>query len=114
MKLSSITYAAVLYLTAYSALAGEASVKCTATALDTEGKAITLAGVRYYYGKAADQLTKVLTAKAPDCSMKFTSLDAGTWYFTAKSYTADGSESASSNVVTRVVVAAKAVAPVLE
>jgi hypothetical protein len=103
----------ILLLLPALASAGEASVKCTAAALDTEGKAITLSGVRIYYGKAPDQLTKVLTAKAPDCSAKFTGLDAGTWYFAARSFTADG-ESVSSNVVTREIARALAVAPVLE
>jgi hypothetical protein len=114
MKLSALAYIGALSLMAYTAHAGDASVKCSAAALNTEGKAITLAGVRIYYGRDPAALVKLVTAKSPDCSASFTGLDAGTWYFSAKSFTADGSESAASNVVTRVIKAALPVAPVLE
>jgi hypothetical protein len=98
------------------AMAGESVIKCSAQAIDTDGKAIILAGVRFYYGKNKDALTpKDVPVKADGtCDYKFTSMDAGTWYFSAKSFTADGAESAASNVVTRTIKAAPAVAPVLE
>jgi ABC-type proline/glycine betaine transport system substrate-binding protein len=109
----SIAYAVVLYLIAYSAFAGEATVKCTAEAKDTDGKTITITAVRYHFGQAADKLTSTVDAKAPDCTNTFKNLAPGDWYFMAQSVS-NGVEGAQSNIVKRTIVAAKAVAPVLE
>lgn len=105
----------VFSLVSASVNAGERLVECSAQAIDTEGKAIVLAGVRYYFGKSKDALVKTLDAAAiANCRQKFTGLDAGTWYFGAKSYTADGTESELSNIVSVVVPKAAPVAPVLQ
>jgi hypothetical protein len=110
----SIAYAAVLYLIAHSAFAGEAPIKCTATPVDTEGKAITLVTVRYYFGKSKDALTKPYDKPWNDCNMKFTGLDAGTWYFAARSIDKDGAMSELSNVLSFEIAKPLPVPPVLE
>lgn len=104
---------AALLLAGSIAHAGETSIKCTAEAKDTEGKAITITAVRYHYGRAADKLSSSVDAQAPDCSNKFTDLAAGDWYFVANSVTKSG-EGKPSKVIKRTIEEAKAVAPVLE
>jgi hypothetical protein len=106
-------YLAALLLMPFIASAGEATVKCTAAAVDTDGKAITITAVRYHFGQAADKLTSTVDAKAPDCSNTFKNLAAGDWYFVAQSV-ANGVEGNQSNIVKRTIVPAKAVGPVLE
>jgi hypothetical protein len=104
----------VLSLLANTAFAGEAPVKCTAQALDVEGKPAELTIVRYAYGKSKDALTKTYDKPWNDCGMKFTGLDAGTWYFAARSVAKDGTQSELSNIVDFVIAKAAPVAPVLE
>lgn len=113
MKYSIAYAAAFLYLIAYTAFAGETTVKCTAAALDTDGKAITITAVRYHFGQAADKLTSTVEAKAPDCTNTFKNLAAGDWYFMAQSVSG-GLEGLQSNIVKRTIAPAKAVGPVLE
>jgi ABC-type proline/glycine betaine transport system substrate-binding protein len=103
----------ILLLLPALASAGEASVKCAAASLDTDGKAITITSVRYHFGQAADKLTSTVDAKAPDCSNTFKNLAAGDWYFMAQSVT-NGIEGLQSNIVKRTIAPAKAVGPALE
>lgn len=104
----------VLSLLASTAIAGEAPVKCTAQAVDTDGKATELSIVRYHYGKSKDALTKTYERPWNDCKMTFTGLDAGTWYFGARSIAKDGTQSALSNIVEFTIAKPVPVAPVLE
>jgi hypothetical protein len=112
MKQFALRLAAGL-LVAALAHGGEATVKCTAEAIDTEGKAVVITAVRYHFGQAEDRLTSSVDAKAPDCSNTFKNLAPGDWFFVAQSVTKDG-ESLPSNVVKRTIAKPKAVAPVLE
>lgn len=95
------------------AFAGEVQLTCTAPTTNTDGTALTnLAGFRFYAGTSPTNLTQAIQVANPaKCETKLTSLAVATWYFAATAYTADGRESAYSNIVSRVITAVPAAVP---
>lgn len=70
---------------------------------NTDGTPLTnLAGYRINWGTAADARTSVVQVAANVSTHTISNLAAGTWYFGVKAFTTQGAESASSNVVSRV------------
>jgi hypothetical protein len=65
---------------------------------------MTFAGYRIVYGTSANSLTQTAQIANPAAATyTVTGLTSGTWYFAVKTYLADGTESAPSNPVTKVV-----------
>jgi hypothetical protein len=93
--------------------AGDTSVKCTAEAKDIEERPITITAVKFYFGPTLETMTRTVSAKAPDCSTKFSDLAAGDWFFLARSVTKDG-EGNPSEIVKRTIPKAPAKAPVIQ
>ena len=84
--------------------AGGAALSWTPPTQNTDGTALTdLAGYRIYFGKSADTLTQMIQVNAGLASYVVDDLDPGTYYFAVRAYTSSGSESANSNVATKVV-----------
>lgn len=72
---------------------------------NTDGTSLTnLAGYRIHYGTAAANLAQtVQLANASQTSFTIDSLADGTWFFGVRAYTSQGSESALSNIVSKVI-----------
>ena len=83
---------------------GSATLSWTAPTENTDGTALTnLSGYRILYGTSASSLSKVVTIANAGLTTYVIDLIPGTYYFAVKAYTATGAQSASSNVVAKVV-----------
>jgi hypothetical protein len=84
---------------------GSVTLNWTPPTRNTDGSTLTnLAGYKVVYGKSAGSLTSVAQISNPGISSYvIDGLASGTWYFSVKSYTSNGSESAGSNTVSMTV-----------
>jgi fibronectin type III domain protein len=84
---------------------GSVTLNWTPPTRNTDGSTLTnLAGYKVAYGKSAGSLTSVVQISNPGISSYVVDgLALGTWYFSIKSYTSSGSESAGSNTVSMTV-----------
>jgi hypothetical protein len=84
---------------------GSATVSWTPPTQNTDGSSLTnLAGYRIYYGPSAAMLTQTIqVANAGMSTYVVQNLTEGTYYFSVRAYTTDGTESDSSNVSTKLV-----------
>lgn len=80
---------------------GAATLDWTAPTENTDGSALTnLAGYTVYYGTSPTNLTQTVKINNPGLTAyTMTDLPAGTWYFAITAYSASGSESTRSGVV---------------
>jgi hypothetical protein len=80
---------------------GVATLDWTAPTENSDGSVLTnLAGYTVYYGTSPSNLTQTVKISNPGLTAyTMTDLPAGTWYFTITAYTADGTESTRSGVV---------------
>lgn len=87
-------------ITVTSVTTGSAVLSWTPPTQNTDGSAIVnLAGYNVYYGTSATQLgNKVVVSNPGATSYTVSNLASGTYYFAITAYTADGVESALSNV----------------
>jgi hypothetical protein len=85
--------------------AGTASLSWTPPTQNTDGSSLTdLAGYRISYGTTPDALAQVVQVANPGVSnYTIGNLSPGTYYFATRAYTSGGTESASSNVASKVV-----------
>lgn len=102
-------YSAIVSGTTLSATpepVGEATVNWTPPTSNTDGSALTnLAGYRVSYGTSPTALVSTVQVANPGLSSYTVSnLEPGTYYFAVRAYTSGGTESANSNVVSKVVV----------
>lgn len=72
---------------------------------NTDGTALTnLAGYRIAYGTSANALTQTIQVSNPSVTnYSIDNLSPGTYYFSVRAYTSNGTESANSNVYSKVV-----------
>ena len=86
-----------------AALLGSATLRWIAPTETSSGDPLTdLAGFRVYYGQSYPSLDRVMSVADPHATQAvIPNLDAGTWYFTLTAYTASGTESSRSNVVSK-------------
>jgi hypothetical protein len=86
--------------------AGNAALDWTAPTENTDGSALTnLAGYKVHYGTSPGQLTQVEKLTNPGLTTYVVdNLSAGTWYFSVSSYSANGTESSSSAVVSTTIL----------
>lgn len=84
---------------------GTATLSWTPPTQNTDGTALSnLAGYRIHYGTTPSALTQTIQlASAGASSYIVTNLAPGTYYFAMRAYTSGGTESANSNVVSKVV-----------
>jgi hypothetical protein len=84
---------------------GAATLTWTPPTTNTDGSTLAnLAGYRILYGPSAAQLTQTIQVGSAGVSSYIVeNLAPGTYYFALRSYTSNGTESANSNVVTKVV-----------
>lgn len=84
---------------------GSASLSWSPPTQNTDGSSlVNLAGYNIYYGTGPAALNaKVNVANPGATAFTVTGLASGTWYFALTAYSADGVESALSNVSTKVV-----------
>jgi hypothetical protein len=83
---------------------GSATLSWTPPTENTDGTALTnLAGYRILYGSSASSLSKSVSVANAGVTTYVIDLVPGTYYFAIKAYTATGAESATSNVVAKVV-----------
>lgn len=86
-------------------LAGTARLTWTPPTQKTDGTALTnLAGYRISYGTTQDLAQTIQIANPTLSSYTISNLTPGTYYFAVRAYNSDGVESASSNVVSKVVL----------
>jgi hypothetical protein len=80
---------------------GAATLDWTAPIENSDGTVLTnLAGYTVYYGTSPDNLTQTVKITNPGLTAyTMTNLPSGTWYFSITAYSADGSESTRSGVV---------------
>jgi len=80
---------------------GSARISWTPPTTATDGPTLTdLAGYNIFYGTSPSALTqRIKVTNIGVTSYTVSGLTSGTWYFVVTSYTADGTESAPSNVV---------------
>lgn len=95
------TYA--LTLTCQSAGDMRATVRWVNPTTNTDGTAYTNpAGTRIHYGRSADELTQTVQVDDSQAtSHVFDALDAGEWFFAARSINANGATSTISNVASK-------------
>jgi hypothetical protein len=86
--------------------AGNATLDWMPPTENTDGSVLTnLAGYKVHYGTSPDQLTQVEKLTNPGLtSYVVDNLSAGTWYFSVSSYSANGTESSSSGVVSTAIL----------
>ena len=84
---------------------GGATLSWTPPTTNTDGSSLTnLAGYRISYGTSANALTQtVQVANAGITRYTISNLSPGTYYFSVRAYTSNGTESANSNVSSKVV-----------
>jgi hypothetical protein len=84
---------------------GSATLSWTPPTRNTNGTTLTnLAGYRVYYGTSPSALTRTVTLNNAGLTRYVVGdLSAATWYFSIRAYTSNGSESANSNTVSKVV-----------
>ena len=84
---------------------GSASLSWTPPTRTTSGSTLTnLAGYRIYYGTSASNLSRrVQVSNAGLTRYVVSDLSPATYYFSVRAYTASGTESSGSNVVSKVV-----------
>jgi hypothetical protein len=82
-----------------------ATLSWDAPTRNTDGSALlNLAGYRIHYGTAAGVLTKSIQVANPGLTTYVVeNVGTGTFYFAVKAYTKDGTESAASNVISKIV-----------
>ena len=84
---------------------GSATVEWEAPTANTDGSALTnLAGFRIIYGTSADALASAVDV--PNAALRTFVVDKltpGTWYFAVRAYASNGTESAASNIASKVV-----------
>ncbi len=82
-----------------------ATLSWTAPTANTDGSTLTtLAGYRIAYGTSASVLSQTIqVSNAGVTTYVVENLSPGTYYFAIKAYTVDGSESAASNIVSKIV-----------
>lgn len=82
-----------------------AALTWTAPTQNTDGSALTnLAGYRIHYGKSASVLSDVIDLNnAGLTSYVFDDLPAGTYYFAIRAYSANGTQSDLSNIVSKTI-----------
>lgn len=86
--------------------AGTALLSWTPPTLNTDGTSLTnMAGYRISYGTSSTALTQSVQVANPGASSyTISNLAPGTYYFTVRVYTTNGTESAQSNIATKVVM----------
>jgi hypothetical protein len=101
----TITVSASTPTTPPPSTVGNATLSWTPPTQNTDGSALTnLAGYRIYYGTSASSLTKsVQVSSAGITTYVIEGLQPSTYYFTVRAYNAAGTESANSNVVSKVI-----------
>lgn len=84
---------------------GGATLSWTAPTSNTDGSTLTnLAGYRIAYGTSASALTRTVQVSNPSVTnYTISNLSPGTYYFSVRAYTSNGTESANSNVSSKVV-----------
>jgi len=84
----------------------EAVLSWTPPTTNTDDTLLTnLAGFRISYGASATALTQTIQVANPGASSyTVPNLAPGTWHFTVRAYTSNGTESAQSNVASKVVM----------
>lgn len=84
---------------------GGAVLSWTAPTANTDGTALTnLAGYRIAYGTSSSALTQTVQVANPSVTnYTISNLSPGTYYFSVRAYTSNGTESANSNVSSKVV-----------
>lgn len=83
---------------------GSATLSWTPPTENTDGTALTnLAGYRILYGSSASSLSNTVSLANAGVTTYVIDLAPGTYYFAVKAYTSTGAESATSNVVAKVV-----------
>lgn len=84
---------------------GGATLSWTAPTSNTDGSTLTnLAGYRIAYGTSASALTHTVQVANPSVTnYTISNLSPGTYYFAVRAYTSNGTESANSNVSSKVV-----------
>jgi hypothetical protein len=84
---------------------GGATLSWTAPTSNTDGSTLTnLAGYRIAYGTSASALTHTVQVANPSVTnYTIDNLSPGTYYFAVRAYTSNGTESANSNVSSKVV-----------
>jgi hypothetical protein len=82
-----------------------ATLSWAAPTANTDGSTLTnLAGYRIVYGTSASVLSQTIQVSNPGVTTYVVeNLAPGTYYFAIKAYTADGTESAASNIVSKIV-----------
>jgi hypothetical protein len=86
-------------------ISGTAQVSWTPPTTNTDGTTLTnLAGYRISYGTSSTALTRSIQVPTAGLTTYLVeNLSAGTWYFSVKAYTAAGTESTASTVVTKTI-----------
>jgi hypothetical protein len=86
--------------------AGNATLDWTPPTENSDGSVLTnLAGYNVHYGTSPDKLTQVEKLTNPGLtSYVMDNLSAGTWYFAVSSYSANGTESSNSGVVSTAIL----------
>jgi hypothetical protein len=84
---------------------GTATLNWTPVITDTNGTPLAdLAGYKIYYGSsAADMETLIVVADPSATTYLVGNLTSGSWYFTVTAYTSGGTESARSNIGSKMV-----------
>jgi hypothetical protein len=84
---------------------GGATLSWSAPTSNTDGSTLTnLAGYRIAYGTSASALTQTVQVANPSVTnYTISNLSPGTYYFSVRAYTSNGTESANSNVSSKVV-----------
>ncbi len=84
---------------------GSATLSWSAPTTNEDGSPLTdLRGYRVYYGVEQSTLTRRIEVPDADVtSATIEELEPATWYFAVQAYTTDGTESTSSNVVSKTI-----------